>query len=52
MAYRVTAELARDDSAKPRIGSRGTAKLYGPNVPLAFYLFRRPFAVARQWLGL
>ena len=52
MAYRVTAELAADDSAKPRIGSRGTAKLYGPNVPLAFYLFRRPLAVARQWLGL
>jgi hypothetical protein len=36
----------------PRIGLRGTAKLYGEKVPLFYYIFRRPFAVARQWIGL
>ncbi|MDQ7089773.1 MAG: hypothetical protein Q9M50_03900 [Methylococcales bacterium] len=36
----------------PRIGLRGTAKIYGASVPLYYYLFRRPFAAARQWLGL
>ena len=36
----------------PRIGLRGTAKLYGSQVPLYYYLFHRPFAAARQWLGI
>ena len=36
----------------PRIGLRGTAKIYGEKVPLYYYLFRRPFAAVRQWLGL
>lgn len=35
-----------------RIGLRGTAKLYGERVPLYYYLFRRPLAAARQWLGI
>jgi len=40
-----------DDTSKPRIGLRGTARLYGDRAPVAYYLFRRPLAAARQWLG-
>ena len=35
----------------PRIGARGTAQVFGATVPLAFFLFRRPIAFARQTLG-
>ncbi|MBF0368283.1 MAG: efflux RND transporter periplasmic adaptor subunit [Magnetococcales bacterium] len=35
----------------PRIGLRGTAKIYGEEVPLYYYLIRRPLAAMRQWLG-
>ncbi|MBU1666126.1 MAG: HlyD family efflux transporter periplasmic adaptor subunit [Gammaproteobacteria bacterium] len=49
MAYRLK---ARFSGARPaRIGLAGTAKLFGAPVPLAYYVFRRPLAVARQWLG-
>lgn len=36
----------------PRIGARGTVRLYGEDVPLAVQLFRRPWAATRQFLGL
>jgi hypothetical protein len=49
MAYRLK---ARFSGAKPaRIGLAGTAKLFGEPVALAYYVFRRPLAVLRQWLG-
>ncbi len=51
LAYQVGGEFA-DEAHGVRIGLQGTAKLYGQRVPLAFYLFRRPFAKARQWIGL
>ncbi|MEN5084548.1 HlyD family efflux transporter periplasmic adaptor subunit [Bosea sp. TWI1241] len=51
LAYRVKARLA-EDTPVPRIGLKGTAKLYGETVPLAYALFRRPFAALRQWIGL
>lgn len=51
LGYRVKAALAPDEAA-PRVGLKGTAKLYGDEVPLAYFLFRRPIAAARQWLGL
>jgi hypothetical protein len=57
-AYRIVAALdgAPDtaDGAEPapRLGTRGTAQLYGPTGPLALYLFRRPLAALRQWAGL
>ena len=35
-----------------RIGLRGTARLTGEKVSLAFYLFRRPFALLRQKVGI
>ncbi len=51
LAYRVEAAFPTD-APPPRLGLRGTAKIFGETVPLALYLFRRPLAVARQWLGL
>lgn len=51
MVYRLVAEL---DAAgpPPRLGTRGTAQLYGDDVSVAFYLFRRPITALRQWLGV
>ncbi|MFD0389814.1 efflux RND transporter periplasmic adaptor subunit [Tistrella bauzanensis] len=50
LAYDLKAALA-DGSPIPRVGLRGTAKIYGADVPLAFYLFRRPLAALRQKVG-
>jgi hypothetical protein len=50
LAYRIRAEFEMDQ-ALPRIGMRGTAKLYGEKVSLGYFLFRRPLATARRWLG-
>ena len=50
LSYRVHAAFA-DDLPPPRIGLQGTAKIYGDRVPLGLYLFRRPLAALRQWLG-
>ncbi len=51
MAYRLRANF--DDRAAPlRIGMRGVAKLYGKKTTLFLYVFRRPLAATRQWLGL
>lgn len=49
LAYRLDAGFV---AAPPRIGLRGTAKLFGDRAPLAYYLMRRPLAAARQSLGL
>jgi multidrug efflux pump subunit AcrA (membrane-fusion protein) len=44
---------ARISSAAPlRIGQRGTAKIFGEQVPLYYYVFRRPLAGIRQFLGM
>ncbi|MGE3787907.1 MAG: efflux RND transporter periplasmic adaptor subunit [Nitrospirales bacterium] len=50
LAYRVKAALAETGSPI-RIGWQGTAKIYGDDVPLFFYLFRRPLSVVRQTVG-
>lgn len=39
-------------SELPRVGLKGTAKVYGRRVALAYYLLRRPLAVVRQWMGV
>lgn len=49
-AYKVTARLD-DPEVAPRIGLRGTARIYGEQTTVIFYLLRRPITVARQWLG-
>lgn len=51
LAYRLEAALDARGAA-PRIGLRGTAKLYGAEVSLFAYLFRRPLAAARRWAGI
>ncbi len=51
LAYDVHANFADTVEVTPRIGARGTAQVYGGTVPLGFYLFRRPIAAARQYLG-
>ncbi|MBD9414794.1 HlyD family efflux transporter periplasmic adaptor subunit [Pseudomonas sp. PDM16] len=49
LAYRLDAEF---EEAPPRIGLRGTAKIFGERGPLALYLLRRPLAALRQTVGL
>jgi hypothetical protein len=50
LAYRVMARFDEQGSL-PRIGLRGTAKLYGERVSLFYYLFRRPITTLRQTVG-
>lgn len=52
LSYRVRANFkAGDGKSAPRIGLRGTAKVYGERVTLAYYLFRKPLSAVRQWTG-
>jgi hypothetical protein len=48
--YRLKATLS-DPAHPPRIGLKGTAKLFGERVSLFYYLLRRPLAAARQFVG-
>ncbi|MDE8755055.1 biotin/lipoyl-binding protein [Pectobacterium polaris] len=48
LAYRLDARFIAD---APRIGLRGTAKIYGEYVPMGVYLFRRPVAALRKTVG-
>jgi hypothetical protein len=41
-----------EDAPPPRIGLRGTGKLYGARVTLFYFIMRRPLAALRQVLGL
>ena len=50
LAHRVRATLA-DGEVAPRLGLKGTARLDGEKVTLAYWLFRRPLAIIRQTLG-
>jgi multidrug resistance efflux pump len=49
-AYKVRATLDASVAA-PRIGLRGTARIYGDDTTLFYYLLRRPITAARQWMG-
>jgi multidrug resistance efflux pump len=51
MAHRVRATLAEGE-AKLRLGLKGTARIDGDTVPLVWWLFRRPLAVVRQFVGI
>lgn len=51
LAYVVHAELVAGQ-ALPRIGLRGTAKIYAERVTLGYYLLRKPLAYARRTLGI
>ncbi|WP_024952987.1 HlyD family secretion protein [Cobetia crustatorum] len=51
LIYHVSATLEESPDFL-RIGLRGTARISGDRVPLAYYLFRRPLAGLRQALGV
>ena len=51
-SYRIRAQLSSQNEWSSRIGLKGTAKLYGPSVLLGYWLFRRPMAAVREWLGV
>ncbi len=51
LVYRGLASLASDEGT-PRLGARGTVKLYGDRVTLAYYLFRKPWSQLRQFFGI
>lgn len=49
LAYRLMAEI--ESERIPRIGLRGTARIYGQRAPLLLYLLRKPLTFLRQHLG-
>lgn len=51
-AYRVRAQLDSSNTLMPRVGLKGTAKLDGAYTPLIYWVFRKPWAAFRGWLGL
>jgi multidrug efflux pump subunit AcrA (membrane-fusion protein) len=51
-SYRLRARLLAPGAGAARIGLKGTAKVYGEQVTLAYYLFRRPLSALRQWAGV
>jgi hypothetical protein len=49
MAYRLKANFT-DKATKPRLGYRGSAKLYGTRKPFILWLLRKPIQTARLWM--
>lgn len=53
LAFRLRAEFGPEaKESLPRLGSRGTAKLYGSRAPLIYVILRQPIMKMRQWLGV
>jgi multidrug resistance efflux pump len=50
LAFRVKARFDEAETL-PRIGLKGTAKVYGDRVIFIYHILRRPLAAARQFLG-
>ncbi len=50
LAYRIYASI-ENVVQNPRIGLRGTAKIYGEKTSLFYYLFRVPINLTRQFVG-
>ena len=51
LAHRLRATIT-DTGEKPRLGLKGTIRLDSHRVPLVYWLFRRPWAVIRQTIGI
>jgi len=51
IAYIIKAALEQG-SGLPRIGNKGTAKVYGKSVSLGYYLFRKPILFLRRSFGI
>ncbi|MEL7217616.1 MAG: HlyD family secretion protein, partial [Pseudomonadota bacterium] len=49
LAFALTATI---ESGNPRIGSRGTAQVYGQWVPFIYSVLRRPISAIRQFVGI
>ncbi len=50
LSYRLTARAQETGDRQFRLGSRGTAQLFGSDVPLFYFLFRRPLSSLRTML--
>jgi hypothetical protein len=50
LSYRLKASFAEGEKP-PRIGLKGTAKIYGQRVSLFYFIMRRPLAALRQLVG-
>ena len=51
LAYQIFAKLDENQREVPRIGLRGTAKIYGEKTSIFYYIFRVPINLTRQFLG-
>lgn len=53
LSYKIIADFDKIDENGyiPKIGLRGTAKIYSEKVTLFFYLFKKPITTIRQWVG-
>ena len=51
LAYRVVAEPA-DNENTLRLGMKGTARLYGDKVSLAYHVLRKPISAIRKNVGV
>ena len=51
LSYKIVSSLEKNQEI-PRIGLRGTAKIYGSKVTLFYYLFRKPITFVRQLIGI
>ncbi len=51
LAFRLRARFPIGE-ARPRLGLKGTAKIYADEVPLWLFLFGKPISVVRRMLGL
>ena len=51
LSYKLVSSL-NENQETPRLGLRGTAKIYGSRVTLFYYLFRKPITYMRQFIGI
>jgi len=51
MSYRVLGSIG-DSLESTRLGMKGTARIYGEKVSLAYFLFRKPLSAVRQTAGI
>lgn len=51
LAYEVLASI-EVGVPEMRIGHFGTGRIFGQQIPLGLYLFRRPLAILRVWIGV
>ena len=51
LAYQIFANFEENQGEIPRIGLRGTAKIYGEKTSIFYYIFRVPINLTRQFLG-